>query len=50
MDEKETPEVEIFEDDPEWQMEDVVGETLDPDDPEVLAARREAGDPTVPEA
>lgn len=40
---------EISADDPEWELEGAEGETLDPDSPEVLAARREAGDPTVPE-
>lgn len=40
---------EVAADDPEWELEPFEGETLDPNDPEVLAARRAAGDPTAPE-
>lgn len=36
--------------DPEWELEPAEGETLDPNNPEVLEARRLAGDITAPEA
>lgn len=45
----ETP-AEVAADATEWELEgDDSGDELDPDSPEVLAARRAAGDPTAPE-
>lgn len=39
---------EIDEHDDAWELEGAEGEQLNPDDPEVLAARRAAGDETAP--
>lgn len=42
------PALAIDGDDAEWELDPAEGETLDPDAPEAIAARREAGDPTAP--
>lgn len=41
------PEAAIAADDEEWTLEGHEGQTLDPDAPEVLEARRAANDPTA---
>lgn len=43
------PGVVVDPNDPAWQLDGALGETLDPDSEGVLEARRAAGDPTAPE-
>lgn len=39
---------EVAPDDAAWELEGTEGEQLDPNEPDVLAARRAAGDETAP--